>query len=90
MKMDKGVKELLEVVAGMKTLAIAGKKVFADGKVNGADLGVVLALMADKTVIQDAVEGASEAVVEAKDLTLDEVMVIIAAVVQAAKDLKAA
>lgn len=85
----KDVKNILELIAGLKELALLGKAVMKDGKVDLADLALLSGLLAKQQVLQAALEGLSELDEEAKDLTLDEGLSIVQALVQAAKEVKA-
>jgi len=86
----KGIKELLELVAGLKDVGILVKQVLKDGKVTMADLALLPTLIAKQAELTAALEGLGEAGNELKDLTLDEGLQLVGALVQAAKDVKAA
>lgn len=84
------IKELLELLEGMKLLALDGKKVLADGKVNLADIPVAMELLGQLDVLGAAVRGADQIPSEVKDLSLEEAQQIIAKVLEIAAALKAA
>lgn len=86
----KGVKELLELVAGLKELGLLVKAGLKDGKVDLNDLSLLLGLLPKQQVLLDAFQGLSEVDDEVKDLSLDEAMVVVQALVSAAKEVKAA
>jgi len=88
--MEKGIKEILELIHGMKVIAITGKSVLADGKINLADIGSVMALLNKQAELTAAFTGLAEAQAEAKDMTLDEVSQVVAAFIAAAKEVQAA
>lgn len=88
--MEKGIKELLELLEGVKTLALDGKKVMADGKVNLADLPVAMELLNQFDVLSAAVKGADQIPGEFKDLSIGEIEQIVAKVLEIAAALKAA
>lgn len=89
--MEKGVKEMLELIAGMKEVALIAKQV-QKSESSGMQkvLEAVAALAAKQAVLVAAVEGVADVPGEAKDLTLDEAMQVVSALVEAAKEVKAA
>lgn len=88
--MEKGIKEILELILGIKDLAIVGKNIMADGKINLADLGSLMTLLNKQAELTAAFTGLAEAEAEVKDLTLDEASQVMAALVAAAKEVQAA
>ena len=86
----KDVKELLELIAGLKELALAGKGLMADGKLNLNDVPAFLELLDKQSILVAAFSGLSEIPDEAKNLSNEEAMQIVAALVNAAKEFKAA
>lgn len=88
--MEKGIQEMLELIAGLKELALAGKAVAKDGKISLDDLAVLAALMPKTDILMAAFTGLGDVGDEVKDLSLDEAMVVITALVDAAKEVKAA
>lgn len=87
---EKGVKELLELVAGLKEVVLLGKAVMKDGKIDLSDLSLLSGLLLKQQELLAAFQGLSELGEEVKDLSLDEAKVVIAAIIDAAKDVKAA
>lgn len=89
--MEKGVKEMLELISGMKEVALIAKQV-QKSESSGMQkvLEAVAALAAKQAVLVAAVEGVADVPGEAKDLTLDEAMQVVSALVEAAKEVKAA
>lgn len=85
-----GIKESLELLEGIKVLGVTGKKVFADGKVNLADLGLVMGLMQDFAKLNAAVAGVDQVLPEAKDLTVEEANALVAKVLEVVAAIKAA
>ena len=73
----KSIKETKELLEGLGKVAVAAKKIGADGKVNAMDLNVIVALASDITVLSEAVKGAGEIPAELKDLDQAEVLEII-------------
>lgn len=88
--MDKGIKELLELIAGLKEVALLGKAVLKDGKVDLADLSVLAGLLAKQEALMAAFTGVAEVPSEVKNLNLDEALEVVTALVSAAKEVKAA
>ncbi len=85
-----GVKELLELVAGLKELIILGKHVLKDGKVDFGDLTLVGELLTQQRLLLDAFTGLSALEAEVKDLGLDEIKQVIQALMDAVKEVEAA
>jgi hypothetical protein len=90
MSEEKGVKELLELVAGLKEVGLLVKGSLKDGKIDLNDLSLLLGLLPKQQILLDAFQGLSEVDDEVKDLSLDEAMLVIQALVNAAKEVKAA
>lgn len=84
------IKETLEMLEGVKVLAVSGKKIFADGKVSIADLPVALELLAQFGTLNAAVAGADQVIPEMKDLSADEANQIVAKVLEIVAVIKAA
>jgi hypothetical protein len=84
----KGVKEILELIAGLKEVAKVGKLAMKDGKVDLADLSLLSVLLAKQAELSLAFEGLSDLGDEVKDLSLDEGLQIVSALVAAAKEVK--
>lgn len=86
----KGVKEILELIAGLKEVALLAKLSLKDGKIDMADLPLLMQLLNKQKVLSDALTGLGEVVGEAKDLTVDEGILIVQAIMQAGKEVKEA
>lgn len=86
----KSIKEILELLEGVKLLGVAGKKVFADGKVDMNDLSIALGLLQNLKVLSDAVAGVDQVIEEAKDLSADEANQIVMKVIELIAAYKAA
>jgi hypothetical protein len=71
-----GIKETMEVLAGIEVLAMAGKSVMADGKIDLSDAQVLFALLAKQADLMAAFDGAAGVVEEMKDLDGEEFMAI--------------
>ncbi len=85
---EKGIKETLELIEGLKALAIATRAVLKDGKLNAADLPVLLDLSKKYQVLVDAVAGVKDVVPEVKDLNTTELAALGAALLDAFKAVK--
>lgn len=75
-----GVKETLELLEGMKVLATTAGEVMEDGKVDVKDLSELLVLVSKLGTLKDAVVGADKSLKEMKDLTQEEVSLVLAKV----------
>ena len=87
---QKGIKEVMELLAGLEVVAVAAKKALADGKVNLEDAKVLFDLIDKLAVLVEAVKGADQIPAEVKDLTGEELQAIAAKVLQVVASVKAA
>lgn len=85
-----GIKESLELLDGLKILAIDVKKVLADGKVSIADLPVAMELLGQLGVLTSAIQGVDQILTEAKDLSPEEINTLVAKVFEVVAAFKAA
>lgn len=85
-----GIKEISEVLEGVKVLGVSGKKIFADGKVSVADLPEAMALVAKAQAIVDAVEGIDGVFPEVKDMDGAEAQAVLAKVFEVIAAIKGA
>lgn len=88
MSEERGTKELLELVAGLKELALLAKASLKDGKIDLNDLSLLLGLLPKQQLLLDAFQGLSELDEELKDLSIDEIMEVLQALAAAAKEVK--
>ena len=86
---EKGTKEVKELLAGIKILAVAAAKVMKDGKLGSDDVGVVIELLSKQDQLVAAVQGLDEGLLEVKDLTIEEISVILFDIIDIAKAVKA-
>jgi hypothetical protein len=86
--MEKGIKELLELIEGLKQLGLVGRAVLKDGKVDLSDLNAITLLLGKQDALLAAFNGVANVPGEVKDLTLDEALVVVYALVDAAKEVK--
>ena len=77
-----GIKESLELLEGVKMLAADVKKVMADGKVDMADIGVLMDLLSQFSVLSEAVKGADQISMEVKDLSAEEINELVPKVLE--------
>lgn len=89
MNEKKGIKEILEMLEGMKVLAALGKSMAADGKINLADLPQLVVLVNNFGVLSAAINGMGELPAEAKDMDKEEAKQIVDKVFEIIEALKA-
>jgi hypothetical protein len=88
--MTTGIKETMEMLEGVKVLGMTGKQVFADGKVNLADLPAAMGLLTQFAMLAEAVKGVDQIPTEAKDLSMEEANMLIAKILEVVNVFKAA
>ena len=76
------IKETLELLEGLKVIGETGAKIFADGKVNLADLPKLGELGKNFGVLKDAVVGVKDIKQEVTDLDQNEIMQIVGKVLE--------
>lgn len=86
----KGIKETLELLDGLKVIGVTGSKVFADGKIKLDDLPKLLELGKKFEVIKEAVLGVDQIKDEVKDLDQEEIMQLVAKILELASAMKEA
>ena len=84
------VKESLELLEGFKVLAVDAKKVFADGKIDIADLPVAWDLLSQLSVISAAVDGIDKIPSEVTALSAEEINSLVTKVLEIVAIIKAA
>jgi hypothetical protein len=87
---QRGIKESLELLDGVKALLVDGKKIMADGKVSFADLPVLFDLMQQAGILTAAFQGLNDVPAEVKDLTAEEANQLLAKVLEVVAGLRAA
>lgn len=87
---QKGIQQIMELIAGLKALGLAGRAVMKDGKISVADLAVVPKLLEQQQVLVAAFMGLGELKDEVKNVSGDEAVQIVAALFAAAKEIKEA
>lgn len=86
----KDIKETLELLDSLGMLAVAGKKIAADGKISVDDLTTLISLSAKLDDLVKGFSGLKEVVEEVKDLDESEVVQIIGKIYQITKDINEA
>jgi len=81
------IKETLEVLEAVKTIAVIGTKTFKDG-VQISDLGALSELAANFSVFSEAVKGIDQVDDEFKDLSQEEILQLINKIFEIVKDVK--
>lgn len=84
-----GLQQVIELMKGLKLVAVVAKQVAADGKVGIDDLQSLVTLAKSFDVILAAVKGVDQVVPELKDLDEAEVMQLIGEIFIIVKELKA-
>jgi hypothetical protein len=85
----KGIKDIIEVLEGIKVIGVPLKAALKDG-LSVADLPKLLDIVKQYQVIIDAVEGIGDVIPEAKDIDSAEAVVIVAKVMEVIKAIKEA
>lgn len=85
----KGIKETLELLVAVETLAIAGAKIAADKKVSAEDLPAVIELVKKLDVVLAGIKDIDQLDEEVKDLDEAELIAIVSKVLVIAKSIKA-
>ena len=82
---EKGIKEITELLDGLGELASFAGAATKDGRIGIDDLSYLIALGSKFDVLANAASGIDEALLEAKNLKQDEVLVIIGKVYEIVK-----
>jgi len=90
MEVKSGVKEMLELVEGVKEMAIIAKLMMKDKKVSFEDLHFLPQLLEKQEVLLKAFSGLSQLDDELKDIDVQEAMLVMEALISAAKEVEAA
>lgn len=86
----KSLKETMEVLAALELLALSVKEVMKDGKVDLADLAILVKVASQAEVFVKAVEGVGEVVPEAKDIDAAEAVALVTRLFEIVGKVKAA
>lgn len=84
------LKETKEALQAIKEVAVFARKVFADGKVNLADLSSLVELGGKVSVLSSGLKDAKLALPELKDLSAEEAQELLALMFQLLKEVKEA
>jgi len=86
----KDIKEILEILAGLRVLGTAAAGILGDGKLGVSDIEKFITLAKEFDVLKSAIEDAGEAVREAKDIDQAEAAVLVASVFSLISSIKEA
>lgn len=86
----KDLKQTKELFEGLKLVAVAAKKISKDGKVDLSDVGAVIDLAKESSILIDAVKDIKEVPEELKDLEKEELLELIMAVYKAVDEVEKA
>lgn len=81
----KGIEGVLQLIEGIKLIAVFGKSVAKDSKVGLEDLPALLNLVQQSDVLVKAIQTAGGIEKELKDLSLEESTMILTKLFEAAK-----
>ena len=84
------LKETKELLAGVKLLGIAAKKIMKDGKIAVDDLAVLLPVAQQSAILVNAVAGSKDITLEIKDLNLIEAQDLLSDLFALIKEIKEA
>ena len=84
------VKNILEVLEGIKVIAVPVKKVLEDGKVNLEDLPHLMSVLKEHQKLIDAIAGVKDIPAEVKDIDAGEAALIAGKVMEVIKAVKEA
>jgi hypothetical protein len=84
------IKETKELLEGLGKVAVAAKKIAANGKIDASDLIVLIDLAKDIDALSESVKGVKEIPSELKDLDQAEVLEIIAKLYSISEDISKA
>ncbi len=85
-----GIKESMELLEGVKVVGVIVKKALADGKVNLADLPLLMGAVPKLSLILEASKGTELIVAEIKDMDAAELNQLGAKVLEVIAAIKAA
>lgn len=88
--MEKGIKEIKELLAAVEVVGTAVKKISKDGKVDLTDAVYLVELGTKLNVLVAAAEGIKEIPAEAKDIQADEAIELVGTMYQIAKKIQEA
>lgn len=71
-----GIEQTLEIFEGLKVLGVGVGSALADGKINVADLPILIGLLNDFSILYKSIEGFNEVGAEIKDLDQAELITL--------------
>lgn len=84
------IKAIKDMIVALTDIAVCGKSVLADGKVDLSDIGAFFLLLKNAGDLTDAVCEAKNLPAEIKDLNQDEIVEIVECVLTAINTVKGA
>lgn len=84
------IKETTELLEGIKVAGVIVKKALADGKINLADLPLLMSAVPKLAVLVEAGKGADQVLPELKDIDGEELKTLGAKVLEVFEAIKAA
>jgi hypothetical protein len=85
---DVGVKEILEVLEGLKEVGLLAKKAMADGKISISDFPLLMQLLSKHQMLNDAIKDIKLVPTEVKNLSGDEATLIVGKVYSIFSEIK--
>jgi hypothetical protein len=85
---DVGVKEILEVLEGLKEVGLLAKKAMADGKISISDFPLLMQLLTKHQMLNDAIKDIKLVPTEVKNLSGDEAALIVGKVYSIFSEIK--
>jgi hypothetical protein len=82
------IKQTKELFEGLKLVAVAAKKIAKDGKVDLSDVGAVIDLAKESSVLIEAVKDLDQVPTELKDLEKEELLELILTVYKAVDEIE--
>lgn len=80
-----GIENILEVIDALEVLGVGVGSSLKDGKINMADLPILIGMLNDFNVFYKAIEGGKEVLVEGKDIDQAELLQLGARVYEVIK-----
>jgi len=74
---EKGIKEILELLDGLRVILTISGKALEDGKLSFGDLTLIADLAKEYEVLVNAVKGSDEVLKELKDLDANEAQIVV-------------
>lgn len=85
-----GTEKLEALLTDLKELVVVAKKIEADGKVDATDLATVITLLPKLPGMISDIKAVAEAVAEAKDLEVSEIVTLVQKIASLVKEVEQA